>query len=271
MNVQIHTTLKPHLRVLAAMLPLLAMRWVQSAPESRPSVTVKPAIVEDQRNRWFDPQVRDMSGARADLEVQLRLEGEDLRYATTYANVRVDEAVDDLGTRVTPPVPRIRVAAQATRIPMVLLEEGHAPSVLVRVLLGGASRDATRIAHLKGQVQVYAGTQSTAVTLPKLKDAIGTRILNSPLDELHARITLLGGPNLMSLSMAGDTSVLRKVQAVDADGTVLAKSESPAETNSPLVLSLPREVDNDMSVQFIVWTNARLFTVPFDLKDIVLP
>ncbi len=218
-------------------------------------------------------------------KVVLRLHGDELRDAAAYANISVDEAVDDTGASLVDRNSGF-LGGLKENIKLQLLTSSTAtggadPTILVDVEILPPGRKATKIVRLRGHVQVRAGGDSVAtVRIAKLGSQLGKQVSDPALDKQQLTLNVRGGSldegkGYVTCNTGGNIATIRKCRVVDADGKVLKEAtQTPGRmmfNTCDTDLELPRPADDRMTLEIDVVQDQKVLTVPFELHDVELP
>jgi len=224
-------------------------------------------------------EYRESDHERGRTQIVLTVSGQATKRVIAFANFRVDQAIDDVAENLVPSDDltlytnsRIKEAYRVKRADGV-------PSFVVRGQMRTASRQATRITRLVGQVQVMTlSDESRSVIVPKLASFIanGGKDANLAKEKLKLQISTDNDGNKKHIYafIGGNPTIVRKIQVIDDDGKVLEDgSFGPGFSlnTKDCYFALPRDVDDKMSLKFEVAASQKVISVPFDFKDIPLP
>lgn len=207
----------------------------------------------------------------------LIVSGEATKRVVAYANFRIDQAIDDAGENLIPADDLTLKVNSRIHSPSAVRRSNGVPSIWVTASIQNASRRATKITRLLGQVQLMTlSDESRSIVIPKLATFIANGAKNQELakEKLSLQMGTNDDKKYPYLFVTGNPTIVRKAQIIDDNGRVLAESgfETGFSLNSKnCSFGLPRELDDKMSLKFEVAVSQKVITVPFDFKDIPLP
>ena len=245
-------------------------------------VQVKPMRVEETRVKNIQPPAANtFAGFPESLTVTVHLEGPELNGPATVAKVDVTQATDDTGKSLqhaerfpglTPP--------PAPPLPGEKKEQG----LSVTIPLETSARKASRIAVLKGSIQLHAGGQAKTVVAGKVKALLGKSVTDPALTAAKVNVKVIdpkasgagfAPPNGDSLTVevSGDTAALEKVEIDDASGQDVSNGGFSSESNGKkqIGVSMNAPLTDATTLKLHLIVGQKLLTVPLDLKDVPLP
>lgn len=245
------------------------------------AVEVSTFRVEERRSVTL---LKDTIGRIPDgLEVTLSLKGPEAEAAEQFGNVKIEEAVDDQGTDLTPSksvlasMSKLREYSNAFFRNSSLRSKRPAADPQIALKLGVPKRGATKVARLRGTFDlVQKGSTKTVELTPLL--AGEKKKLEIPAEAgIEVTVTVKGGEGTSSsveLQVTGDDSALESVEVVDGAGKKVSRGMSSwSMEGGPVTKSvdLERPIDGTMKLVVKMAMDRKRVTVPFDLKDIPLP
>ncbi len=260
---------------------LLATLIVVTAagPSARAGVVATVFRIED--NRSMDFANDHVSRMPMETKIVLSLHGPEADSSTRYGNLKLEEAVDDLGTSLIPAKDSFNDPAKFKDYANSFFRSSKfgnqsAPAdPQAEISLGRPKRAATKIARLRGSLTLSDQGTIQTVELPHLTGA-GTKTLPIPADA-HVSVTATvkdGDARSIGIEISGDEAALESVEIMDASGHKLSNGMSSWSVNGGPAhksLGLDKPLDDSMKLVAKVALNRKLTTVPFDLKDIPLP
>jgi len=207
------------------------------------------------------------------LRLDLKLEGPTVSGAMQYGGWKIAEAIDDKGESLIPPETDHKPARIDT-----LLDAPKISWCVIHLDLGHTSREATKIAHLRGTVDVLAPSKVKVVEVPNIKQMLDKPLRDPAFEQAGLRIRLesvKGSTTQCVVRFDGNRERLRSVELANKSGAeVLEYSSHPTEadgTSPHYEIVAARNLDSNMVLWLFVAIGQKSVTVPFDLKDIALP
>lgn len=224
-------------------------------------------------------EYRESDRERGRTQIVLTISGQATKRVVAFANFRVDQAIDDVSENLVPSHDLTLYTNSRIKEAYRVKRSDGVPSFVVRGQIRAASRQATKITRLLGQVQVMTlSDESRSVTVPKLASFIanGGKDANLAKEKLKLQIGTDndGDKKRIYAFIGGNPTIVRKIQVIDDNGKVLDDGEfGPGFglNTKDCYFALPRDVDDKMSLKFEVAASQKVLTVPFDFKDIPLP
>jgi hypothetical protein len=258
------------------------------APAASGAVSVQVVRVDEQRVRELAPDA-GQAAPTGQVTLTLRLGGAELAGATEYGRVRITDATDDTGTSIKP-----EQVALSDDVFMPLggsFGGGGARAAAgppeIQVSLAAPARAATRIARVKGEVQVKAGGRAAVVNVAGVPGRIGKRVEDPALKAARLTVTIIdpkaanaedlppeaAGGNTLTVKIVGDNSAVKRIEVVGPDGQPVSPGRSRVGSGDTTVhtLMLERPLDASMALKIDVLSGQKLVRVPLDLKDVPLP
>ena len=287
-----------------ATAPATAVASGGPRPPAITAVTIKEdreiSSDADAANRRWSPETG----------VEFRVEGAGVAGVTRVADVRVDEAVDDLGNNLLPKDRwadlNAEVAVQARRLrakglpddgklagpadapppperkqPSMMLWPLKGNAVEVRFDLDQAPRTATAIKRLRGRFSLAVGGTRRTVTVDKPLSRFGQDLDDPALKEAGVRVALVkrydpfpADAKILHLRIGGKGTALGRVRVLAADGTEVGSGFVEADGQERAdhdMTMLGQPLDDTMRVEIEVVSGQRMAPVEFDMKDLPLP
>jgi hypothetical protein len=216
------------------------------------------------------------------LKITLSLQGPETEASVRYGDVKLEEAVDDLGTSLLPAKDSWTDAAKFKDYSNSFFRNsksagnGRPTDPQAELTLAPPKRAATRVARLRGSVTLAGQGTIQSVELANLKQGGKKALAFPPGAHLGVTVDLGSGADVRSigLEISGDEKVLESIEVVDASGHNVSSGMSswsfgggPAHKS----IGLNKPVDDSMKLVAKFVLNRKLTTVRFDLKDIPLP
>jgi hypothetical protein len=159
--------------------------WLQT-PAAQPALgdkaVVSPISVSETRYRNLAGE-ESMFGQRSGTEILIHVQGALVDGATSYGQLKLTEASDDVGTDMKPQPGGMSAsdnAFKSTQSGMLgMLQKKGEKGFRVKIALGSAARKATEIRSVKGEFQVLAGGKETTATVKGLPALVG-KIVDDP-------------------------------------------------------------------------------------------
>lgn len=280
---------------LIAALTVLLLTPAQ-APPARPvgKITLTPIRVTESRVKYLDGQEPGF-GDRDELNVLVRVEGEQVAHASSYGHLKLTEAVDDTGADLKPKEKKSFFSAREEGFESLrsgrlgMLQEEDEPGFRVELEMAPAARKAAKIKVLRGEFQVLAGGKEVKVTASKLPGMIGKSIEDPQLKAAGVEIRVLdpkkargglfglggggGDGKSLPLELKGKIAAVQKIEILDEDGETATQGHmsSGSDEQQNRTYDLKRPLDDKMKLQIDLIIGQKTVKVPFDLKDIPLP
>lgn len=241
---------------------------------------VTPERIEESRALIFKDD--KVSRTPASLKLTLAFQGPEAESATQYGHVKLDEATDSTGASLISrqdsfhDPSKFREYSNAFFRNSRFGQKSENVKPQVELELAVPARAATRIANLRGSLDLSDAGKTNTVELGGLKHA-GKREVplpkGSPVD---VTIVVPSHDNIRSISLqcTGDDSALSSVEIVDGSGKRISTGISSWSVNGGPVqksLGLSKALDDTMKLVVKVIFDRKLTKVSFDLKDIPLP
>jgi hypothetical protein len=271
----------PTLNRIIKTLPLLVFlllfgcnRFAQAAVEA------VPFRIEESRSIAFGDD--KVSRTPPSLKVVLSLTGPEAQSSVRYGDLKLEQAVDDLGISLIPAQDTFNEAAKFKAYSNEFFRKsnfanrGKPTAPQVELNLAPAKRSATKIVRLRGSLSLAEQGTIQTVELATLKGA-GKKTLAMPADaHLEVTATVAAGEEVRSIGIeiTGDENALESIEVVDASGQEVSSGLSSWSFNGGPAhksISLKKPLDNSMKLVAKVALNRKISKVPFDLKDIALP
>lgn len=205
-----------------------------------------------------------------------------------YANVSIDEAVDDAGTSLVDLgsglARGLSENAKVRLLSPLEVAAGADPSIIMQFQLLPGDRKATKIVRLRGHVQVCTGGDSVVtILIPKIgkRNFFGSEVTNPALQKQRLKLRLGGyetadGKGVVNCALGGNVAAVKTIRIRDSDGATLA--QSPQDPHGlrfndrwQTRVGIPRPPDDRMTLEIDVVQNQKVVTVPFELHDVELP
>ena len=266
--------LRKSLPLLVGLLVLGSSGLVQAGVEAA------PFRIEESRSVAFGDD--KVSRTPASLKLVLSLTGPEAESSVRYGDLKLEQAVDDLGTSLIPTKDTFNDAAKFKAYSNEFFRKSKfgnqtkpaAPEV--ELTLAPAKRSATKIVRLRGTLSLAEqGTIQTFESGP-LKGA-GKKTVVIPADAHLGVIADVGaGEDVRSISLeiTGDENALESIEVVDGSGKNVSGGMSSWSFNGGPAhksLSLKKPLDDSMKLVAKVALNRKITKVTLDLKDIALP
>lgn len=262
--------MKPRDFFLLAVAGLIALPICRAGTNCRDELTVTPARLIESREAGGNIIGSD--------QLILIVSGQATKRVVAYANFRIDHAIDDAGEDLIPSDDLTLKVNSRINSPNAVHRSDGAPSIWVTGLIQNASRRATKITHLVGQVQLMTlSDESRNLIVPKLASFIanGGKDTNLAKERLSLQIDIDNGDKKKIYAfIGGNPTIVRKIQIIGDKGQVLSEGNLEGDfslNTKHCFFELPRDVDDQMSLKFEVAASQKVLTVPFDFKDIPLP
>jgi len=252
-------------------------------PEDPQVIVVSVAAIDEVRSFSSLTQPALGRGSFDYGSIWLKLEGSALRDATTYVNLRIDQAVDEHGNDLIKPYDT-RSTPLERPVSFLELAADKPPAIQIGIPLPNTPRATRSIAHLRGQLEIRVGSDLVTVTFSKLKTNLNRSVSDptlAALGDLDPKIFRLGDQrlgndtaNAVGFYATAAAVMLANVEVIDSDGSVIGRarpSHDVPEAGFQANVQLPRVVDDTMSLRVNLYRKTTLIKVPFDLKDIALP
>ena len=162
---------------------------------------------------------------------------------------------------------------------MKSVEKAFGPKVdkgfALDIRLAISKREATKIVQLKGRVMVLTGGERSEVAVPDVASLAGKEAPGDALKAAGVKIEIVsaGGKNV-SYRVEGNADALLDVALIDADGKALETGRGWTRINDSAtyeLTSMNGELPAKVGLKITLLKDAKLLSVPFDLKDIPLP
>jgi hypothetical protein len=148
------------------------------------------------------------------------------------------------------------------------------------------ARKASKIATLKGQVQLIAGGEIKSVKVTHLPGNLGAAVKDEILKVAGLSVTPTkptgftagiwvsqGQTRMIALVVSGNLESVRKLSIVDTDGKKVGE-QSMSSTEGGITtyyLDGAKALDDTMTLQIDLNVGQKTITVPFEFHDIALP
>lgn len=243
---------------------------------TRPAVHLHVSCVQINEARDTDTAGSGWGPSQVVLEVT----GEPTKRAIAFANFRVEQAIDDAGENLVDSDESELRHNTYIHVAQPFRRTDGVPSIRVTGFIHTPSKRTTKLVRLKGRVQVMTlSDESQSVVIPKLASYFTQKPAIKELDSTKLWVESYlffdqKGKDFRA-HFGGNPAIVRKVQIFDGDGQLLRKGHlsDDYDVNSREVTfySMPRPVDDKMSMKIEFAASQRIVTVPFDLKDVPLP
>lgn len=269
------------------------------------AVVVTPVQVTETRQKDLLPDQGVRMGPSTGLTVTIRLDGPEVKNATQYGKVKITTATDDAGTNLQAQGNNSFMGLgsdqfQPFRQTGTMMDFGKpAPAAPasnhdVELSVGLPARSAKKIAVLRGELQVLAGTGQAKAVLVKNPQTMAGKALTDPvlkqagvtvkvLDKkaaaangMPADMPMMGnmgnGPSV-SVEISGNPNAIESMDVVDAGGQSVANGSFDMTTDNVMTktIQLSKPLSPAMTLKLGVSVGQKAITVPFELKDIDLP
>jgi hypothetical protein len=246
---------------------------------ARAAVDVNVFRIEETRAIEFgDDKVSHMSPG---MEVFLALHGPEAESSVLYGNIKLEEAVDDLGDNLVPDKDpfnsgKFKEYSNAFFRNSKFGNQTKPADPQVELKLALPKRAATKIARLRGSVTLSDEGTIQSVELGNLNNSGDQKLAFPAGVNLNVTASVKPGDDVRSIAIeiAGEESLLESVEVVDASGKKVSGGMSSWSVNGGPAhksLELQRPVDDSMKLVVKFASDRKLTVVPFDLKDIPLP
>jgi len=261
-------------RILTGLMLSLSLAGFAAA-----AVDVSPFRLEETRSAQL---VEDKVGHSPDqLKITLSLKGPEAESAIKFGNLHLDQAVDDIGTNLIPPKDSFNNGKDFQEYSNAFwrkndVEQKNTPAdPQVEINLALPKRSATKIAHLRGSVELAQQGTIKTVEVPDIATP-GTKKLALPAEAGVEMTTTVKADekNSIGLEISGDESAIESIEVLDASGKKISNGMSSwSFMGGPAHKSLDVEspLDGTMKLVIKVGLDRKITKVPFDLKDIALP
>ncbi|HVV71924.1 MAG TPA: hypothetical protein VHI52_10565 [Verrucomicrobiae bacterium] len=246
----------------------------------RAAVELTPQRIEEVRDLIFKDD--KVSRTPAGLKLVLTLDGPEAESASQYGRLKLDQATDNTGASL---IPRTDVFHD----PLKFKDYANAffrnsrfggkpekSKPQVEVDLAVPARTASKIARLRGSLELSDGGKTNTVELAELKHAGRKQVPlpnGSPMT-LTVEVPAEANVRSIKLESTGDDSDLASVEVVDANGKRVSNGLSSWSVNGGPVqksLGLSKPLDDSMKLVLEVVSDRKYTKVSFDLNDIPLP
>lgn len=256
--------------LLLATASLLALPTCYASTNNTDELTVTPVQLIESREAG--------SHVIGSNQLILIVSGQATKRVVAYANFRIDQAIDDVGENLIPADDLTLKVNSRIHSPSAVHRSDGVPSLWVTGSIQNASRRATKITRLLGQVQLMTlSDESRNLIVPKLASFIakGAKDTNLAKERLSLQIDVDNGDKKHIRGfIGGNPTIVRKVQIIGDKGQVLSEGNLQGDfslNDKDCFFELPRDVDDKMSLKFEVAASQKIISVPFDFKDIPLP
>jgi len=266
--------MRKSLPLLVGLLVLGSSRLVQAGVEAA------AFRIEESRSVAFGDD--KVSRTPPSLKLVLSLTGPEAESSVRYGELKLDQAVDDLGTSLIPTKDTFKDAAKFKAYSNEFFRKsnfankGKPAAPEVELTLAPAKRSATKIVRLRGTLNLAEpGTIQTIESGP-LKGA-GKKTLVIPAEaRLGVIADVAAGEDVRSIGIeiTGDENALESIQVVDGTGRDVSGGMSSWSFNGGPAhksLSLKKPLDDSMKLVAKVALNRKITKVAFDLRDVALP
>lgn len=244
---------------------------------ARAGVDVTPFRLQETRATDFGDD--KVGRSQPSMELTLSLNGPEAESAVRYGDLKLEEAVDELGNSLIPEKEGFHDPAKFKEYANAFFRKSRfggdkpaAPQVEIDLAL--SKRAATKIARLRGSLSVANAGTIQSVELANL--GAGPKAMPIP-EAANLKITAsVTGENSRSVSLeiSGDDNALESIIVIDAAGKDVSNGMSSWSMNGGpehKSLGLNKPLDASMKLVAKVALNRKITKVPFDLKDIPLP
>ena len=249
-------------------------------PVARAAVLVSAFRVEE--TRAIELADDKVSRSQPGLKILLFLQGPEAESCVKYGDLKLDTAVDDLGSSLVLSKDPWNDASKFKEYSNAFFRKSkfhpsdQQASPEVELNLAPCKRAATKISRLRGSLTLCDIGTIQSVELANLNQP-GMKKLPIPAGA-HIEVTadVPAGESVRSIAIqiSGDESVLESIDVVDAAGNKISSGISSWTVNGGPAhksLDLHKPLDSSMKLVAKVALNRKRVTVPFDLKDLPLP
>lgn len=258
-------------------LAVLLCATIASTASAEPVVSLVKVV----ESREFAIEKSSFDGWNTGVKLSLRVSGIEVKDARKYGKVKVDKAVDDIGTDLTKasgdrPSSMMMESMQDVPEPMQGGFGGEKPKEGIAFdvdLPALPPRKASRIDLVKGSLSVVVGGEKKVVKVASLKANLGKPVESPDLKAVGVTFTLgKTDSNGLQATLVGDPSKLAAVKIVDGGNSLSNGSMTSNNGNThEVTYFLESPLTDTTELQIEVWPGQKTLQVPFELKDIKLP
>lgn len=244
------------------------------------AVDLTPQRIEEARALIFKDD--KISRTPASLKLTLALEGPEAEAATQYGHLKLEEATDSTGSSLIPRHDSFHDPSRFTQYANAFFrnsnfrQKSETVKPQVEIDLAMPARAATKIARLRGSLDLSDAGKTNTVELASLKHAGKKEVPLPNGSPVGVTIVVPSDDNVRSISLqcTGDESALASLEIVDATGKRISNGISSWSLNggpAQKSLGLSKALDDSMKLVVKVISDRKFTNVTFDLKDISLP
>jgi hypothetical protein len=255
-----------------------------------PAATVKAGRISEYRARELATSPVPTPLQTSGVTLTFYVEGEAFKSASRYGNWKIAEAVDDTGAALKVREEPASAPAfgqepeqknrEINAFELKALREKGAKFVPLDLELSLPARKATKIAHIKGTVDVICG-DTQIVKVANLPSLTGKKVEDPLLKAAGLELEILGPvedvENSFAIEYGGNLEARvddhNEPEIVDKDGKSVLQGADAVTFGGKhkRQYALKQKLDDTLVLQCRVITNQKTLTIPFELKDVELP
>ena len=258
------------------------------APTAKEPAGVKVVPVAVSETRYKSLAGGGKGTGHTELKMTVHVVGGAASEAVQFGHVKITQATDEKGNSLL-------IAAKERRQPHHC-EKGYVTITkwwqdqrkngfqADFIRLKPAARAAAKIARITGSLKLLTGGKVTAVTIPNARSLVGIELQHPALKAAGVKIkivrpepsgTALGDPSkTMVFQIEGKVEAILATIMVDASGNTvrcLSGFDTVAGGIKRLSLTVRSKLPDKAGLKLAVLSDAKVVTVPFELKDVPLP